>query len=94
MVLEVMISVLALDAAVEVPIGGLSPLAWVIIIALAGVIAATVPALWYRGNKIQDKMYEDLKICHEKRVQSEDDQLGLLKVLRLQMEASRGGKKR
>jgi hypothetical protein len=82
-----------LDAA-ALPDGGISPLAWVIIGALVAAISAAVPALWYRGNKIQDKMYEDLKICHEKRVQSEDDQLGLLKVLRLQMEASRGGKKR
>ena len=88
------VSVMMMVQAGTPPAGGLSPLAWVIIVVLSGVIAAAVPALWYRGNKIQDKMYEDLKICHEKRVQSEDDQLGLLKVLRLQMEASRGGKKR
>lgn len=81
-------------ARVDPPAGGLSPLAWVIIIALTSVCAAAIPALWYRGNKIQDKMYEDLKACNEKRAQSEEDLLGLLKVLRIQMEASRGGKTR
>lgn len=75
------------------PSGGLSPLAWVIIVALAGVCAAAIPALWVRGNKIQDKMYEDLKECNEKLVESEEDLLGLMKVLRLQMEQSRVGKK-
>ena len=75
------------------PSGGISPLAWVIILALAGVIAAAIPALWVRGNKMQDKMYEDLKECNQKRAEAEEDLLGLLKVLRLQMEASKGGKK-
>jgi len=78
---------------VDPPTGGISPLAWVIIITLVGVIAAVIPALWLRGNKIQDRMYEDLKVCNEKRAKTEDDVLGLMKVLRLQMEASRGGKK-
>ncbi len=76
------------------PAGGISALAWVIIVVMAGIGAAVIPALWYRGNKIQDQMYEDLKKCNEKRAQSEEDQLGLLKVLRLQMETSKGGKKR
>jgi hypothetical protein len=80
-------------ARVDPPAGGISPLAWSIIAVLAGAIAAVVPALWHRGNKIQDRMYEDLKACNEKRAQSEEDLLGLLKVLRIQMEASRGGKK-
>ncbi len=75
------------------PVGGISPLAWAIILALAGVCATVIPALWVRGNKIQDRMYEDLKACNQKRAQSEEDMLGLMKVLRLQMEASRGGKK-
>jgi len=78
---------------VDIPPGSLSPLAWVIIVALTGVCATVIPALWVRGNKIQDRMYEDLKACNEKRAQSEEDMLGLMKVLRLQMEASRGGKK-
>jgi hypothetical protein len=86
---------LFLDAArVEPPAGGISPLAWVIVIALAGVIAAAVPALWYRGNKIQDEMYKDLKACNEKNAQSEEDILGLMKVVRIQMEQSKGGKPR
>lgn len=80
-------------AAGDPPSGGISPLAWVIICALALVCATVIPALWYRGNKIQDKMYEDLKTCNEKRAKTEEDVLGLMKVLRLQMEASRGGKK-
>lgn len=75
------------------PSGGISPLAWVIICVLAGVCGTVIPALWYRGNKIQDKMYEDLKECHKKRAEAEEDMLGLLKVLRLQMEASKGGKR-
>lgn len=80
-------------AAVDPPTGGISALAWVIILALVGVIAGVIPALWFRGNKLQDKMYEDLKMCNEKRAKTEEDVLGLMKVLRLQMEASRGGKK-
>lgn len=89
-----MISTLAVMALRgDPPAGGISPLAWAIILALAGVCATVIPALWARGNKIQDRMYEDLKACNEKRAQSEEDMLGLMKVLRLQMEASRGGKK-
>lgn len=83
----------AVAAAGDPPTGGISPLAWIIIVVLAGALGAVVPALWIRGNRIQDRMYEDLKICNEKRAKSEDDILGLMKVLRLQMEASRGGKK-
>lgn len=75
------------------PSGGISPLAWAIIGSLATVCATVIPALWHRGNKIQDQMYEDLKTCNEKCAQSEEDQLGLLKVLRLQMEASKEGKR-
>ena len=80
-------------AEVTPPSGGISPLSWVIIGALAAVCATVIPALWFRGNKIQDTMYEDLKKCNEKCKQSEEDVLGMMKVLRLQMEASRGGKK-
>ncbi len=79
---------------VEPPTGGLSALAWVIIVVLAGVFAAVVPAIWHRGNKLQDKMYEDLKVCNDKRAKTEEDVLGLMKVLRVQMEQSRGGQKR
>jgi hypothetical protein len=80
-------------AKVDPPSGGISPLAWVIISVLAGVCSTVIPVLWYRGIKIQDKLYDDLKACNEKRAQSEEDLLGLLKVLRLQMEQSRGGRK-
>ena len=75
------------------PTGGVSPLSWAIIGALAAVIASVVPALWIRGNKIQDRMYSDLKECNEKKTEQEEEVLGLLKVLRLQMEQSKGGRK-
>lgn len=86
------------------PIGPISPLAWAIIGALCLVIVSVVPALWYRGNKIhdrmqdrmdevQDKMYADLKECNEKKVELEDELLGLMKVLRMQMEQSKLRKK-
>ncbi len=78
----------------DLPTGGVSPLAWVIIGALCTVIAAVIPALWSRGNKISDQMYADLKECNEKRAEQEEEVLGLLKVLRLQMEQSKGGKAR
>lgn len=81
-------------ATVDPPGGGVSPLAWVIIGALATVVGTVVPALWYRGNKIHDKMYADLKECNEKKTEQEEEMLGLMKVLRLQMEQSRGGKPR
>jgi hypothetical protein len=76
-------------APVDPPSGGISPLAWAIIGALALAIGGAVPALWHRGNKIQDRMYEDLKTCNERKAQLEEDLLGLLKVLRLSMEQSR-----
>jgi hypothetical protein len=87
------VSLMTAVVAVDPPSGGLSALAWVIILALVAVIAGVIPALWIRGNKMQDKMYEDLKNCNEKRAKTEEDVLGLMKVLRLQMEVSRGGKK-
>jgi hypothetical protein len=87
------LSISATLAQVTPPAGGISPLAWVIIGALALVCSTVIPALWHRGNKIHDTMYEDLKKCNEKCKQSEEDVLGLMKVLRLQMEASKGGKK-
>lgn len=74
------------------PAGGLSPLAWAIVVPLALVCATAIPALWYRGNNIQDTMYEDLKKCNETRLEQEEEILGLLKVLRLQMGPPRGGK--
>ncbi len=83
------------------PSGGISALAWVIIGALTAVCASVIPALWHRGNKERDraermreKMYEDLKECNQKRADSEEEVLGLMKLLRLMMEQpkSKGGK--
>lgn len=91
--MDVFGSVLFGAAVIDPPSGGVSPLAWAIIGALALVISVAIPALWNRGNKIQDRMYEDLKACNEKRAEQEEEILGLLKVLRLQMEQSKGGRK-
>lgn len=77
-------------ARVDPPAGGLSPLAWTLIIALSGVISAAVPALWLQNQK----MYRDLKECNEIKNQQDEEVLGVLKVVRLQMEQSRGGRPR
>lgn len=79
--------------AADPPGGGVSPLAWTIIGALVVVITIAIPAIWNRGNKIHDQLYADLKDCNEKRLKSEEDMLGMLKVVRIQMEQSRGGKR-
>jgi hypothetical protein len=81
------------DVASAPPSGAVSAVSWVIIVSLVAALVSVTTALWFRGNKIQDQMYEDLKECNEKRAKTEEDVLGLMKVLRLQMEASRGGKK-
>lgn len=86
------------------PAGSISPLAWAIIGTLVAAIAAAIPALWVRGNSIQDRMqkrmdevhdqmYADLKECNEKKLELEDEMLGLMKLLRLQMEQSKARKK-
>jgi hypothetical protein len=72
------------------PAGALSPLAWIIIVAIASVVTTVVPALWYQNKK----MYDDLKACNNKHIDREVEVVGLLKVLRLQMEKARGGKPR
>lgn len=100
--LSLSFAVAAEAARVDPPTGGISPLAWAIISALALVCLTVVPALWHRGNKerdradqIRDKMYEDLKECNKKRADSEEEILGLMKLLSLMMEQSKskGGKK-
>jgi len=87
--------------AADPPAGGISPLAWTIIGALAAVCVTVVPALWHRGNKerdradqVRDELYKDLRECNKKRVESEDEMLDLMKLLRLMMEQpkSKGGK--
>lgn len=85
------LSLVALEVAkVDPPSGGISPLAWTIIITLATVIGVVVPALWKQNRQI----YRDLKDCNESKNQQDDDVLGLLKVIRMQMEQSKGGKPR
>ena len=75
---------------VEPPAGGVSPLAWVIIGALVVALLAVCSFSKYWTSML----YKDLKECNEKRLDSEEDVLGVLKVLRLQMEQSKGGKQR
>lgn len=89
-----MASILAAILAVDPPAGGVSPLAWVIISALALALTVVVPALWHRGNKMYDMVYADLKACTESKATHEEDVVGVLKVLRIQMEKARGGKAR
>lgn len=83
-------AVMAEVVRVDPPSGGISPLAWTIIVVLASALGATVPALWKQNRQ----MYRDLKECNERSNQKEDEVLGLLKVVRVQMEVSKGGKPR
>jgi hypothetical protein len=73
---------------VDPPSGGVSPLAWVIVLALVGALGAvcTVALKWV------GRMYKDLKDCNAAKAEQEEDTLGLLKVLRIQMEQSKGGR--
>jgi hypothetical protein len=84
----VVIAFLAI-AEVTPPAGDVSPLAWVII----GALATALMAVSFFGKYWTDRLYADLKECNEKRAASEEDVLGVLKVLRLQMEQSKGGKR-
>lgn len=72
------------------PAGGLTPLAWTIIVTLCTVLVTVVGALW----KDRQQTYKDLKDCNAKHAEQEEEILGLLKVLRVQMEQSKGGKQR
>lgn len=87
--MNLVISVLAATD-VSPPSGGLSPLAWFLIVVLAGALATScgVGLGWAR------KIYDDLKECNAARAAQEEDILGLLRVLRTQMEQSRGGRPR
>lgn len=75
-------------ARVDPPSGAISPLAWTIILCLATALGGAIPALWKQNRQ----MYRDLKDCNERSNQKEDEVLGLLKVVRVQMEVSKGGK--
>lgn len=74
---------------VEPPSGGLSALAWVIILALCGVVTAicTVALRWI------SKLYEDLKTCNAAKAAESEEILAMLRVARVQMERSRPGGK-
>jgi hypothetical protein len=78
----------AMLALVDPPSGGVSNLAWVLVTSLVTALLAvcTVGLRWI------SKMYDDLKACNAARADADDDTLGLLKVLRTQMEKSRGGR--
>ena len=82
-------SFLAFEVArVDPPSGGISPLAWTLIVALATVISVAIPALWKHNRQL----YRDLKECNERSNQKEDEVLGLMKVVRVQMEVAKGGR--
>lgn len=85
-----MVLCLVLSLSEDPPSGGVSPLAWAIIVALATAFAAAVPALWYDRRR----MYDDLKACNAAKAEQDEEILGLLKVLRVQMEQSMRGKKK
>jgi hypothetical protein len=88
--MELFLSLLCQTAPVEPPAGGVSPLAWVII----GALVVALLGVCSFGKYWTDRMYKDLKECNEKRLNSEEDVLGVLKVLRISMEQSKGGKVR
>lgn len=88
--MELLLSFVGMASRVDPPSGGVSPLAWVIIGALVTALLAVIGFAKYWI----DKLYADLKECNEKRANSEEEVLGLLKVLRLQMEQSKGGRPR
>jgi hypothetical protein len=81
---------LAAFGEIDPPSGGVSPLAWILITALVGALGtvSVVSLNWIK------KLYDDLKECNGKRASQEEDVLGLLRVLRLQMEQSKGGRPR
>lgn len=74
---------------VDPPGGGLSPLAWTLISVLAGTLTTVTTVLW----KDRSKVYDDLKACNATRAAAEEELLALLKVLRIQLESSKGGKR-
>jgi hypothetical protein len=81
------LSMALISVEMDPPSGGVSPLAWVIIMALVG----TIGVIWGVALGWIKTLYADLKACNAARADSEEDTLGLLKVLRAQMEKSRGG---
>jgi TRAP-type C4-dicarboxylate transport system permease small subunit len=68
---------------VDPPAGSLSPLAWTIILALCGFIMMLLRALAV--------VYKDLKAANNKLNQRDEEALGLFRVMRGQMERSKGG---
>lgn len=72
---------------VDVPAGGVSPLAWVIISALAAALGAvcTVSLKWIT------RLYNDLKRCNAEKAAEPEEILALLRVARIQMERSKPG---
>jgi hypothetical protein len=84
------LSLVGVSVPVDPPSGGVSPLAWVII----GALVVALLGICSFSKYWTDRLYKDLKECNEKKAASEEDVLGVLKVLRIQMEQSKGGKQR
>lgn len=70
-------------AKADPPAGGLSPLAWTIILALVAALGVVSRALAV--------VYKDLKEANKLVNQRDEEALGLFKVMRGQMERSKGG---
>jgi hypothetical protein len=85
-----LLSLMEVLKAADPPAGVFSPAAWVVISALGTALMGV--SLF--GAKWATKIYDDLKECNKARVASEEEVLGLLKVLRVSMEQSKGGKQR
>lgn len=68
------------------PAGGVSPLAWAIVLAL--VAALGIVCLFF--SRWNSRLYDDLKECNASKADLVEETLGLLKVLRLHMEKSKG----
>lgn len=86
--MNLLLSILSM-ADVEPPSGGISALAWVIILALCSTLVAvcTISLRWVT------KLYEDLKSCNAAKAAEDEEILAMLRVARIQMERSRAGGK-
>lgn len=81
-----MVGFLSVALRVDPPSGGVSPLAWTIIVALVTALGIVSRALAV--------VYKDLKTANEKLNARDEEALGLFKVMRGQMERSKGGPSR
>ena len=86
--MNLLLAILAVSD-VEPPTGGISALAWVIILALVGAMSTIcgVALGWV------NKLYDDLKACNAAKAAEAEEILAMLRVARVQMERSKSGGK-